>query len=59
MKHLVKTEFPARFQALAETFDDYYVSMAMPAGSPVPEPLNRALLRVMASDDWLSLQRRY
>jgi ABC-type amino acid transport substrate-binding protein len=52
LKHLVRTEFPGRVQVLAGTFDHHYVSMAMPSGSPLREPLNRALLKITAKEDW-------
>ena len=59
LKHLARTEFPGRVHVLAGTFDHYYVSMALPSGSPLREPLNRALLEVMSGDDWIRLLERY
>jgi len=59
LKHLVKTQFPGRVQVLATTFDHYYVSMAVPSGSPLREPLNRALLEITAKDDWLRMVKFY
>ena len=59
LKHLVRTAFPGRVQVLAGTFDHYYVSMAMPSGSPLREPLNRALLEITAKDDWPRLVELY
>jgi ABC-type amino acid transport substrate-binding protein len=59
LKHLVRTEFPGRVHVLAGTFDHYYVSMAMPSGSQLREPLNRALLEITAKDDWLRLMELY
>jgi ABC-type amino acid transport substrate-binding protein len=59
LKYLVKTEFPARVHVLPGTFDHYYVSMGIPSGSLLREPLNRALLEVMSEDDWLRLLERY
>ena len=59
LKHLVRTAFPGRVQVLPTTFDHYYVSMAVPSGSPLREPLNRALLEVTAKDDWLRLVELY
>jgi ABC-type amino acid transport substrate-binding protein len=59
LKYLLRTEFPARVQVLPETFDHYYVSMGMPSGSPLREPLNRALLEIMSRDDWLRLLESY
>jgi polar amino acid transport system substrate-binding protein len=59
LKYLVKTEFPARVHVLPGTFDHYYVSMGLPSGSSLREPLNRALLEVMSGDDWIRLLERY
>jgi polar amino acid transport system substrate-binding protein len=59
LKDLARTEFPGRVHVLAGTFDHYYVSMAVPSGSPLREPLNRALLEITAKDDWLRLVEFY
>lgn len=52
LKYIVKTDFPGRVHVLAGTFDHYYVSMGMPDGSPLREPINRALLKIMEKDEW-------
>lgn len=59
LKDLARTEFPGRVHVLAGTFDHYYVSMAVPSGSPLREPLNRALLKIITKDDWLRLVEFY
>jgi len=59
LKHLARTEFPGRVHVLAGTFDHYYVSMAVPSGSPLREPLNRALLKIITADDWPRLMEFY
>jgi polar amino acid transport system substrate-binding protein len=59
LRHLVRTEFPGRVQVLPSTFDHYYVSMAVQPGSPLREPLNRALLEITAKDDWRRLVELY
>ena len=59
LKHLARTEFPGRVHVLAGTFDHYYVSMAVPSGSPLREPLNRALLKILTQDDWPRLVESY
>jgi polar amino acid transport system substrate-binding protein len=59
LKDLARTAFPGRVQVLAGTFDHYYMSMAVPSGSPLREPLNRALLEITATDDWLRLVELY
>ena len=59
LKYLAKNEFPAQVQVLPGTFDHYYVSMGLPSGSPLREPLNRALLEITSGDDWLRLLESY
>ena len=59
LKHIVKNDFPGRVHVLAGTFDHYYMSMGMPNGSPLREPINRALLKIMETDEWTRLVERY
>ena len=59
LKHHSKTEFPGRIQVLPEIFDHYYVSFTMPQGSALRERLNRALLKIIDSNDYLRLKERY
>ena len=59
MKHIVKTDFPGRLHVLAGTFDNYYVSMGMPNGSLLREPLDRALLKFMQKDEWNRMVAMY
>ena len=59
LKHLVKTEYPAYLHVLAGTFDHYFISMAMPQGSRLREPLNMALLRVIKNEKWDMLVKQY
>ncbi len=59
VKYLVKTEYPAQLKVLAETFNHYYVGMVMPTNSPLREPINRALLRIMSKEEWDKILVRY
>ncbi len=59
LKHIVKTDFPGRVHVLADTFDHYFVTMGMPNGSPLREPINRAMLKIMEKDEWIRLVERY
>jgi ABC-type amino acid transport substrate-binding protein len=59
LKHRARIEFPGRVHVLSGTFDHYYVSMAMPSGSPLREPLNRALLKIITKDSWPRLVELY
>ena len=59
LKHLVKTEYPAHLRVLAETFDHYFISMAIPQGSRLRESLNMALNIAMKNEKWDMLVRQY
>jgi ABC-type amino acid transport substrate-binding protein len=59
LKYMAKNIFPARVHVLPETFDHYYLSMAIPQGHQLREPLNRALLKVMGTADWEKSVSRY
>jgi ABC-type amino acid transport substrate-binding protein len=59
LKDIVKTGFRDQVYVLTDTFDHYYVCIGMPNGSPLREPINRALLKVMETDQWDSLVERY
>ncbi|HJW28436.1 MAG TPA: transporter substrate-binding domain-containing protein, partial [Saprospiraceae bacterium] len=59
LKYLVRKEFPGRVQVIPGTFDEYFVSMALQDKSPLREPINRALLRFMKTEEWSELMNRY
>ncbi len=59
LKNLTRTAFPGRIKVLPEIFDQYYVSLAMPSGSALREPLNRAMLKIIATEDWARVKARY
>jgi len=59
LKHSVKTEYHGRLRVLAETFNHYYMGMALPPSSPLREQLNRALLKVMKKGEWYRLLKQY
>ena len=59
LEYLVKNEFQGKIRVLPETFAHDFVSMALPAGSPLREPLDRALAKIMDSDTWIDLKLRY
>ena len=59
LKYLARTQYPARVHVLPETFDHYYVSMAVPQGSPIREPLNRAILKFMDTNQWTRIVEQY
>ncbi len=59
LKDLARTKLAGRIRVLPEVFDHYYVSMAMPSGSDLREPLNRVLLKIIATDDWARVKTWY
>lgn len=46
-------------RVLPDTFGRYFVKMALPAGSPLREPLDRTLLEITGSLDWDRRVERY
>ena len=52
LKYMVKKEFAGVVAVLPGTFDPYYLGMAMPTNSALQEQINRALLRIIAGDEW-------
>jgi len=59
LKDLVKREFPGRVQVLLETYDEYFVSIALQDKSPLRKPINKALLKFMNTEKWAELMNRY
>ncbi len=59
VKYLVKNEFLRRVEVLPGTFDHHYVGMAVPPGSQLREPLNRALLAFTETDQWTQILKQY
>jgi len=59
VKYLAKNEFPGRVEVLPGTFDHHYMGMAVPPSSPLREPLNRALLAFMETDQWTQILKQY
>lgn len=48
-----------KLELLPDLFDAQSYGIALPSGSPLREPLNQALLAVLASSRWPSLKARY
>jgi polar amino acid transport system substrate-binding protein len=59
VKYLAKNDFRGRVEVLPGTFDHHYTSMAVPPGSQLREPLNRALLEFMETDRWTRILKQY
>lgn len=59
LKYLARTQFLSRVHVLPETFNHYYVSMAIPTASPIREPLNRAILKIIETGEINRLVEQY
>ena len=59
LKYIVKNRFQGKLRVLPETFAHVFMSMALPTGSPLREPLDRALAKIINSDEWIELKNRY
>jgi ABC-type amino acid transport substrate-binding protein len=59
LRYLARTEFPGRVRVLPSPFHRYYLKMALPAGSPLRESLNRTLLEVIDDTEWHGRMERY
>ena len=59
LEYIVKNEFQGKVRVLPETFAPVFLRMALQAGSPLREPLDRALAKFMDTDDWVELKDRY
>ena len=57
--HLSHQQYPKRTDVLAETFERQNYAIAVQQDSPLRGPLNLALLRVIADDDWQMVLTRY
>jgi ABC-type amino acid transport substrate-binding protein len=59
LEWLAHGELADRVRVLPGTFDNHGYGFGMPEGSALREPLNRALLAYIASDEWPALLARY
>lgn len=59
LKYRVRQEFPNQETVLAKTFERQDYAFALPQGSKLREPINRAILAVLAGNDWNRLVARF
>jgi ABC-type amino acid transport substrate-binding protein len=59
LQYLVNQEFPRRTNILPGIFERQDYAIALPDGSTLREPLNQALLQIIASDQWQGVLTRY
>jgi polar amino acid transport system substrate-binding protein len=59
LKYVIKSEFPGQVQALPESFDEYFVGIALQPNSPIRKRTNKTLLKFMNTENWTALRKRY
>jgi ABC-type amino acid transport substrate-binding protein len=59
LKYQAKKDFPGRVQVLPGIYDEYFVSIALPQNSPLRKTINKALLKLMKTENWTELRNRY
>ena len=59
LRYVAKTEMPNAVRVLHATFDHEDYGLIIPQGSPLREPINRALLTVIREPTWDDVLRSY
>src|SRR4051812_6271748 len=59
LRYVAKHELGGAVSVLPNVFDHQDYGFALPDGSPLREPINRALLKELASERWQELLARY
>ena len=59
LKYLVKNEFSGQVKVIPGIFDEYFVAIGLQAESPLRKPINKALLKLMKTEEWAELLHRY
>jgi len=59
LQYVAKTELGGRVVVLPNVFERQDYGFALPDGSPLRQPINRALLEELGRDDWRALLARY
>ncbi len=59
LRYLVENQYSNRIELVPSTFGRQDYGIALPPGSELREPLNRALLTYLSTDEWEALQRRW
>jgi len=59
LRYDVMTDFSATLQVLPNDFDRQDYAFALPQGSELREPINRAILEHLVTDEWQATLKRY
>lgn len=59
LKYRIRNEFPNQVTVLDDTFERQDYAFALPQGSDLREPINRAILATLADTDWNRLVARF
>ncbi len=55
----VRQQMPDELEILPDVFDEQFYAIALPPGSSLREPINQALLDILASPVWTSMKEKY
>ena len=59
LRYLIRNEFPGDLEVLPTTFDRQDYGIALPVGSPLREPINVVLLKIIHSQAWQGTLTHY
>ncbi len=59
LQYLIRKEFPGELEVLPDTFLPQDYGIALRAGSPLREPVNRVLLEIIHAPEWQDTLYRY
>lgn len=59
LQYAINTGFRGRVRVLPGTFETQFYGIALPEASPLAEPVNRALLAIVAGPEWQEIRARY
>lgn len=59
LKYRVRTQYAASLSVLPKTFERQDYAFALPQGSPLREPINRAILEYLNGNSWQQQLNRY
>lgn len=59
LQYRIREEYANKLTVLSNTFERQDYAFALPQGSPLREPINRAILEYLESDEWQAMKNRY
>ena len=59
LKYTIKQNFDGQLKVIDSLFEFQNYGIAFPENSPLREPVNRAMLKIIHSDDWNKIVKKY